>query len=306
MQPNSHFTNSDFKILRPNSHIGQVNQPNIEGKKKSKWRTVRSLDKNLTPSTANIINLAAGIREHGGKRVEVWDYVVQQIHGIAVRSDGSVKNVEGIVKGAHLQHGRGSKIKKTHAAHVHPLAGFEENWKELSIEEMFKEKVISPRKKAYLKKVGATPEQIQDLMYHLDDKAYLKKKMQELAPGPSVFSNTLVEEILNTTDELPESVNLEIDCKVERKIRKEAAKVMVQAMKAEITVVEARHMFVTLVHKGLEATKEVIQHQLKRQMELELEEEAKFIHLCELLGYVNLEIDGTVQASDILDQRDHL
>lgn len=298
MQPNSPFINSDFQILH--SKVSPAMS------KPTKGRKIRSLDENLTPSTSNITKLAAGIREHGGKRVEVWDYVVQQIHGIAVRADGSVKDIKGIVKGAHLQHGRGSKIKKTHAAHVHPLAGFEENWKELSIEEMFKEKEISPRKKTYLKRAGATPEQIQDLINHLDDKEYLKKKMQEMAPGPSVFSNTLVEEILNTTDELPESVNLEVDCKMESKIRNEVAKVMVQAMKAEITVVEARHKFVFLVHNGLEATKEVIQRQLKLQMELELEEEAKFNHLCELLGYINLEIEGTEQASDILDQRDNL
>jgi hypothetical protein len=297
MQPNFPFVNSDFQLLR--SKVPPVTA------KQTKGRRIRSLNKNLTPSAANIVNLAVGIREHGGKRVEVFDYVIRQIHGIAVRSDGSVKDVEGFVKGAHLQHGRGSKIKKTHAAHVHPLAGFEENWKDLSIEEMFKEKEISPRKRAYLKNVGATPEQIQDLMDHLDDKEYLKKKMQELAPGPSVFSNTLVEEILNTTDELPEGVNL-VDCKVENKIREKVAQVMVQAMKAEISVVAARHKFVTLVHQGLENTKEVVQRQLKLQMEMELEEEGKFNHLCELLGYVNLEIDGTEQANNILDQRDNL
>lgn len=275
------------------------NAPYHPYNKAYKGRKIRSLGENHTPSMANITNINEGVREHGARRVEVFDYFISKIHGLAVRSDGSALNVQGFVEGAYLQQGKGSREKGTHAAHVYPLAGFRDNLKEVAIDQMVNEQEITPKKQKYLKMVGATAAEIQDIYDHIHDKEYVVRKIAEIAPGPSAFSNSNVEETLNTTNELPFEVNLQIDCALERQIRPQVAALTIKAMKNEVSRLQARDEFVELVVNGLKT----ICRRLKAQVKLEYSLESDFSKTQKTLSYARLELQGTRQAFKILNSR---
>lgn len=289
----------DFTIRHPSpvkTSKAKRHKKSLSGKM-SKGRVIRSLEENLTPSQANITNVAQGVLEHGGRRVEVFDYFIQRVHGIAVRSNGQPMDIKGFVEGAHLQQGKGSKEKETHAAHVFPLAGFRENYKLVMVDQIVEEENITPQKKKYLEKVGATAQQIQDIYDHIHDPDYVVDKIIEIAPGPSCFSHTYIEEVMNTTDELPEEVNLSVDCPLEKLIRPQVADLIIRCMKAEVTVQEARHEFVRLVSEGLTDIYEILRKniQLNAGMGLPCE------RLERITSYVCLELNGTMQAAALLD-----
>lgn len=298
------FSSADFRINRSSGH-------EISAKRKAipmsdnefepiKGRRVRPLKENLTPSVSMINDLSQAIREHAGLRIEIFNYFAKHIAGIAVRTNGSVTNVKGIVGHAHSQQGHGSLDDDTNAAHCCPFAGYRDNWKSLTINQIVEEEDVTPKKRAYFKAVGALDSDIDDLFQHADDKEYIIKKVQELAPGPSIFSNTYIEEVLNTTTTLPRKVNSHVDCRLEEKLKPLVPDLLLKVMTNQLTVKEARNQFSHLVMKLLEDVYSVNEKQLNFQLALGLD----CSEVAEIGNYILLELEGTRQSIHLLNKID--
>lgn len=188
--------------------------------------------------------------EHAHLRIQMFAIMSVILHGVGLRSDHSKRAIEIDIGKAYLQVGQGSN--KYHAAHCNANAGYVDNIRKVFIDELNKENYITPKKKRILQIKGFTNDELRllesncsnlETTYQIFDRVWPIRKKQP----PSLLNSTRIDFKLNSTTELPQSINLGCDKALETIIRPIALELYTRLMFNQITPQKACEEYCQLI-----------------------------------------------------------
>lgn len=190
-------------------------------------RIVSPHSANLSPSlqadpAQSIMQQRMLTRHHAEMRIQIFYMCALYINGLGVRSDETQRKVEVAIGHARLQCGQGSN--GNHAAHDNAAAGGYDNLKQLFMQEVITEKLFTDKKKKFLLERGFSEETFLQLIALSTDESAFQQFFNYIwnsrnnEPAP-VFEGTPTENYANATTELPRTLNLVCDKRLENYIR---------------------------------------------------------------------------------------
>ena len=248
-----------------------------------KSRKIISATKNDTPTVTHHEDLKEAIIEHAHLRIQLFYLSAMALYKRALRSDGSVSDVKVRVTGATMQISQGNR--ENHAAHASAAASTVDNLKELIILQIQKE-ALTPLKSKLLSTMGLSEQDLNTIDQKRDDIKFIKKMIDTHWPHESLLAGSVTELTLNTTNNLPASLNLGCDLSLEKKIRPLIAEIIALTLKGQLEPQEATLRYVTAVQEHFKEKIAHIQNQLLICPKEKLEKMKKqlFYHQNELAG----------------------
>lgn len=281
---------------------GRKPGPILSSLEQKKGRKVVPYSANRAPSVNHYLDLHEGVKEHAFMRVQLFVTRAKMFEGQAVKSDGTLHDVQFEPGHAHQQQGS-SKTKWHHAAHANDCAGIKENIKAAWLKDIEKESVITPRKQKNFKARGVSDEKIKSMQKALDQGLKIRKELEQLMPGPGFLDHTQADDLLNATDLLPQEVNLQIDKVLEDRLRVESAQLTEKLAKSEITVKKATEKYVSCIRRIFKDYKSELSNERKELLHmahLSQQQSQRKKQILRLIAYVQDEIQGTIMPPDYL------
>lgn len=222
-----------------------------------KSRKIIPFASNRTPSVQldpkdkaqNLLNPELAI-EHACLRPQIFYSVAFALQDLGKRSDGSLeKDLYVTTSHARKQGGQGSN--GTHAAHANTAGGLADNKRELILSEIVNENRVTPLKRKVIKAVArkCTEEDLELLIS--TDKELVKAVFNRIWPKhyaeESLFEGSRLNDIANTTHELPGALNLQCDCSLEQTVRPYVAELFRDVMHGKITPEDATQLYVDMI-----------------------------------------------------------
>lgn len=229
----------------------------------SPLRTTRQIlpfTKNLTPSVQldpsekadNIFNRELAV-EHAAVRIQIFYIKAMAVYNFGKRSDGSIEE-DLVVDVGHARKQGGQGSNGTHAAHADTAGGLFDNKRELIRSQILEENVITPKKRKIIQAVSRESEEDTEKDMGLllsSNKKIAKTAFNRIWPKlyaeESFFEASRLNDVANTTHELPAELNLQCDCALERAVRPHISEIFKDIMKGNISPEDATKLYVTMI-----------------------------------------------------------
>lgn len=205
---------------------------------------------NESPSK-DIIHLKGMVAQHAYMRIQLFYMCALSLEKLALRSDGTTRNIEVKIAAARLQCGQGTD--GTHAAHSNAAAGASDNLKKLLIQEILDDQFYTPQKRKMLMSRGFSEEDLTQLLNLTTDESAFLELFYQIWPSyarqPESINEDTEGHIITsgTTTEVPRIVNLVCDKRLENAIRPIICDLYARIMKGDISPEDATKEFHSIV-----------------------------------------------------------
>lgn len=170
---------------------------------------------------------------HAYNRMQLIYNLAKKVFQTAMRSTGAPGNVN-VYMGHASGQGGSCKVPGYHAAHDSPFAGFQEDRCFHIMQEIVKDKEMTPHKRTVLKNAGMPEDMLQFVETNASNLAAVASVFYMYLPYLKVLSpQDMIAQ--DTTTPLQERANTIVDRRMERIVRKTACLVFVSCMQGLIT-----------------------------------------------------------------------